>query len=322
MQFKNILILFTVFSLHCCPLGAVEPEQHDIQTGEVEDTFIDRAHQELSRSLFIFSNTIDSFFGGQRADDLPNGSRIRLYWTANKEENTALTGESAVRANIVLVETQKKLKVSFKNKYEEESEKKLEESDKKTAPEKSANSSKASSPSTFDPLDLLRWRLKFDSGIRVDIPPEPFAKLRLLKSWYFGHYELRPGQEVFWYLESGFGETTRLDLDRPISEDLLFRYENWVTWRDETDEYDFASGPILYQRLSDRRGLSYNLKILGVSNPTWHVNDYKFEVSYRQLLWRQWFFVEITPYVHFPKSREWEKTFGMSFKLEAVIGNY
>lgn len=300
-------------------LMAVEPESKEEAQ---EDTLIDHAHHSLSRSLFLFSNTIDSFFGGQRADDLPNGSRIRLYWMANKEENTALVGESAIKANIVLVETQKKLKVSFKNKYEEENEKKSEIKTENKEQQDQVATQAPVSQSSFDPADLLRWRLKIDSGIRVAIPPEPFAKLRLLKSWYFGNYELRPSQEVFWYLESGFGETTRLDLDRPINEDLLFRYENWVTWRDETDQYEFASGPILFQRLSDRRGLSYNLKILGTSEPIWHVNDYKFEIAYRQLLWRKWFFLELTPYVHFPKARDWEKTFGMSFKLEMVIGNY
>lgn len=286
------------------------------EASEEEDTFIDHAHQKLSSSLFMFSNTIDSFFGGQRADDLPNGSRLRFYWLANKEEGTALRGESAVRANIVLVETQKKLKVSFKNKYEKESESK--------GNVKNSVEGQQSGPvvQNYDPQDLLRWRLKFDSGIRLEIPPEPFARLRLLKSWHIGSYELRPSQEFFWYLTDGFGESTKLDLDRPINEDFLFRYENDATWTDKNDYFTFYSGPVLYQKISERRGLSYNAKVLGVSKPSWFVNDYRFEVSYRQLLFRQWFFAEITPYIRFPKENDWKKILGFNFRLEVVIGKY
>jgi len=304
--FYFFLILFGI--------GNLWAEEDSTDPNE-ENTFIDQAHRSLSSSLFYFSNSIDSFFGGARADDLPNGSRLRFYWLANKEEGRALKGESAVRANIVLVETQKKFKVSFKNKYEKESE-------QKTAPQESNEIQTETIPPDYDPSDLLRWRLKFESGIRLEIPPEPFARLRLLKSWHFGSYELRPSQEFSWFLTDGFGESTKLDLDRPINEMFLARYENDATWTDKNDYFTFSSGPVLYQKLSDKRGLSYNAKVLGISKPTWFVNDYQFEVTYRQLVFRKWIFIELTPYVHFPKEYDWKKVLGFNFRLEFVVGKY
>ncbi|PIP93269.1 MAG: hypothetical protein COW00_09860 [Bdellovibrio sp. CG12_big_fil_rev_8_21_14_0_65_39_13] len=305
------------FLLACLATGALWA-QENLPSQEVEkSSFIDDAHKSLSSSLFYFSNSIDSFFGGVRADDLPNGSRLRLYWLANKEEGKALKGESAVRANIVLVETQKKFKVSFKNKYEKESE-------QGKGLDQTSNTSSQTQvvPSDYDPNDLLRWRLKFDSGIRLEIPPEPFARLRLLKSWHFGAYELRPSQEFFWFLTDGFGESTKLDLDRPINENFLARYENDATWTDKNDYFTFYSGPALFQKLSDKRGISYNVKLSGISKPTWFVNDYRFEVTYRQLIFRKWIFIELTPFVHFPKTYDWKKVLGFNFRLELVIGKY
>lgn len=283
-----------------------------------EESMIDLTHKRLSNSLFYLSNRIDSFFGGERADDLPNGSRLRLFWNFNKEEGVAYKGQGAIRFNIALVETQKKLKVSFKNKYEKESEK----NETEVTGEIQKSPSQAGESSFYDLADLLKWRVKIDSGIRIDIPPDPFVRMSLLKSWHFGLYELRPSQQVFWYLKNGLGETTKLDLDRPISGEVLARYENDATWTDELDKFTFFSGPTLYQKLSDKRGLSYGAKVLGESKPTWYVNDYRLEVIYRQLLYRQWFFVEFNPYIHFPKWKDWDRTLGFNLRFELVIGSY
>lgn len=283
-----------------------------------EDSMVDLTHKKLSSSLFYLSNRMDSFFGGERADDLPNGSRVRLIWTLNKEEGISLKGEVAVRVNIALVETEKKLKVSFKNDYEKE----YENTKEKKLVSESKNNDQSIEQTPYDIMDLIRWRLKFDSGIRIDFPPDPFARISVLKNWHFGLYELRPSQQFFWYLKNGFGETTKLDLDRPIREDLLFRYENDVTWTDHGDNYTFFSGPVLLQQLSDHRGISYGAKVLGQSKPTWFVNDYRLELSYRQLLFRKWFFVEFNPYIHFPKEKKWERTLGFDLHFEVVIGSY
>lgn len=280
-----------------------------------EELMVDVTHKRLSHSLFYLANRMDSFFGGERADDLPNGSRIRLFWTLNQEEGIALKGEVAVRLNIALVETQKKLKVSFKNQYEKE-----HEEDEPQVQHQPVTQSTAQVP--YDIYDLLRWRLKIDSGIRIDFPPDPFARLTILKSWHFGLYEFRPSQQFFWYLKSGVGETTRLDLDRPINKDFLIRYENDVTWTNASDQFVFFSGPIFLHQLSDNRGLSYGAKVLGQSKPTWFVDDYRLDLTYRQLLFRKWFFVEFNPYVHFPKEKNWDSRLGFNLRFEVVVGNY
>lgn len=280
-----------------------------------EELMVDVTHKRLSNSLFYLANRMDSFFGGERADDLPNGSRLRLFWTINQEEGIALKGEVAVRLNIALVETQKKLKVSFQNQYEKEQQ--------QVEPQVQAL---ALTPSTaqvpYDLHDLLRWRLKIDSGIRIDFPPDPFARLSILKSWHLGLFELRPSQQFFWFLKNGFGETTRLDLDRPINNDFLIRYENDVTWTNASDQFIFFSGPTFLHQLNDNRGLSYGAKVLGQSKPTWFVDDYRLDLTYRQLLFRKWFFVEFNPYVHFPKEKHWDSRLGFNLRFEVVVGNY
>lgn len=295
----------------------------DLQAQEPEESIVDSTHRQLSSSLFSVSNKLDSFFGGERADDLPNNSRFRLLINFNKEESIPYKGKGAVRLNISLIETQKKLKVSFKNRYEKEHSGEIEKvSEPRTEVENEIQNEIQSEEITEVPNDFFHWRLKLDSGIQLDIPPDPYLRLRALKSWFFGAYELRPNQQIFYYLKSGAGETTRLDLDRPLSENILLRYENDVTWTDTNDKFIFFAGPILFHKFGDIRGISYSAKVVGESKPTWHVNDYRLEVSYRREILRRWFFLDVNPYIHFPKERKWESTLGFNVRFELVVGQY
>ncbi len=315
---KRLVFFLIIFSLDlkAQDQNTTPPVSAPVQ----EESMVDLTHKRLSNSLLYLANSIDSFFGGERADNLPNGSRVRLFWTLNQEEGISLKGEAAVRLNIALVETQKKLKVSFENKYEKEHEQKkpVQSTDQDTP----QATSLATTAAPYDINDLLRWRLKLDSGIRIDFPPDPFARLSVLKSWHLGLYELKPSEQFFWYLKSGVGETTKLDLDRPINEDFLVRYENDVTWTNSNDYFTFFSGPTFFHQLGDHRGLSYGAKMLGKSKPTWLVEDYRLDLTYRHLLYREWFFVEFNPYLHFPKVKNWDRSLGFNLRFEVVIGSY
>lgn len=291
----------------------------DLQAIEPAESIVDSTHRQLSSSLFSVSNKLDSFFGGERADDLPNNSRFRLLLNFNKEESMPYKGKGAVRLNISLIETQKKLKVSFKNRYEKEHSGEIEKTSELTPEVDTEIKNETVSEATND---FFHWRLKLDSGIQLNIPPDPYLRLRALKSWFFGAYELRPNQQIFYYLKSGAGETTRLDLDRPLSENILLRYENDVTWTDTNDKFIFFTGPILFHKFGDIRGISYSAKIVGESKSSWHVNDYRFEVSYRREILRRWFFLDVNPYIHFPKERKWESTLGFNLRFELVVGQY
>ncbi len=324
-----ILVLFLGLFFHASPLRAQEMNQELASKASLDDeeeSVIDTTHKRLSSSLFYFSNQIDSFFGGERADDLPNGSRVRLLLNFNKEESSSYKTKGALKINIALVETQKKLKISFRNQYEKTHDAVPEKKDVPNDPVKLVkplDPAPSEEESSFNGLrDFFKWRLRLDSGIQLDFPPDPFLRLSAIKSWNFGTYELRATQQIFYYLKSGAGETSKLDLDHPITENVLFRYENDATWTDLADRFTFFSGPIIYQKIGDQRGISYNLKVFGESKPTWYVKDYRLEVTYRRAVLKRWFFLELNPYIHFPKDKEWRSALGFNLRLELVVGSY
>jgi hypothetical protein len=67
----------------------------------------------------------------------------------------------------------------------------------------------------------------FGVGVRVDLPPDPYARARYEIVRAFGeHYVFTARETVFWQNTEGFGTTTRFYLDRGISDKLLLRWTN------------------------------------------------------------------------------------------------
>jgi hypothetical protein len=280
-------------------------------------TSLDEVHELLSRTIFRLSNRIDSFFGSERADDEANGSRLRMSWETGKIEGNKIKQEANLRLKLVLPETQKRLRIVVERDSDgppklSEGKEKQEETPSEAAIRQAAIEL-AQAPT--------RWKVGMDTGIRVEIPPNPYARFHITRSAFFGKYELRGSQEFFWYLSDGAGETTRLDLDRPIREGLLFRLGNEATWTDDSDRFSLAHGPVLYHQLSERRGVAYSLRALGTSKPVVHINNYELKLTYRQLIHKNWLFYEFTPLIFFPKDRDWQRTLAVFFKLEMVVGS-
>ena len=123
-------------------------------------------------------------------------------------------------------------------------------------------------------------------------------------------------------MRDGFGETTSLNFDNQINNEILFRYQNEVTWLDETDEVNFIFGPTLYHRLSSHRAIAYNIKASGINKPTIFVNNYRVSIDYRQKLYKEWFFYELNPAVDFPKEKDFKKVYSIAIKFETVFGSF
>lgn len=278
---------------------------------------IDRAHGELSASVKRLSNKIDSFFGSKRGEDSANGSQVRFTYLTNKTEHQDLDHEGLVKFRLKLPYLEKLLKISFKSKPKENKE--------SAKDKKAAEGTKPTTASTIAKTILSepkKWSFHFNTGIRVQIPPQFFANLRLRRSAYFGKWEFRATQEFFWYSRDGFGETTTVDFDRPINNELLFRLRNLATWTDDEDTFSTEHGPQIFWRLSDRRAVSLKAVAQGTSRPKLFINNYQSSIVYRQLLYKTWFYMETGPTVDFAKSNNWDSLLSYNIKFEVLIGSY
>jgi hypothetical protein len=283
------------------------------------------AHSALSKSIVLLGTRIDRFFGVDRGEDITNNSQIRMWVQSTKVEGENIENEANIRFKIHLPYTQKRFKFVFERKAENQSQVKSAEGstpikqDETSPPQAQTAQTTAALQYLID--ETRNWNFFTETGIRVDIPPEPFARARLRRNWKLPlKIEAIAEQSIFWYLEEGFGETSSLDFDYKISDNKLFRFQNTATWWDETDTFTIVHGPTLYHTLSRRRGISYSAKAIGSTKPQSLITNYDLSVSYRQLLHKNWLFMDISSLGTFPRAEDWEFTPSISLKFEVIIG--
>ncbi len=327
----RLCLTLTLFSCLIMPLMAQEltPATHPSEDKEVaSDLAIQRAtevmnnaHQRVSSTILLLSNRIDSFFGSRRGDDEANGSRLRLFYDSTFRQNQRWDDRIDVRFSLRLPQLQKLMRISFSKEggkgppppTNEPNEPK-DEASQKEAPTMKPNLS-----------DLLlttnKWNFNVNTGLRVGIPPNPFARARLRRTMvFFNTLEFNPTQEATWFLEQGFGLNFTHDLDYPINPTFLFRVANSAFWTDETDQVTTTHGPQLFQQLSQNRALAYSIQAQGVVENSYYINNYIGSIQYRQLIHSNWLFLELVPAIEFPKAESWNEVYSFFLRLEAVFG--
>lgn len=307
MRKTLILIYISIFSF-------------SVLATEEKEPLVDRVHGKLSTGVVRLSNKIDRFFGSKRAEDQANGTQVRLTYLTSITEDGDIDHEGLIKFRLKLPYLEELLKISFKREANEE--KSDEQSSQVKKEEAKGESSSVRRLGEAILNEPKKWSVHFNTGIKVQIPPQVFGNLRLRRSAYFGKWEFRISQEFFWFSRDGFGETTTVDFDRPINSNFLFRVRNLATWTDEEDEFLTEHGPILYWQISKRRAASFSAKAQGASRPSFHINNYQASINYRQLLHKTWFYLETGPVLDFPKDSDWDPFLSYTIKLEAVIGTY
>lgn len=161
-------------------------------------------------------------------------------------------------------------------------------------------------------------------GARLDWPPDVYAKgaYRLTQP-FLERNLLRLHETIFWREEDGFGTTTRVDLERLFTDDILVRLSGSGTYAQETEGVRWFSNLTLYQNLGDRRALAYQAGVSGETDRAVDIVDYGLRVIYRRSVYRKWLFLELRSSVTWPReslAEEREANLGAGVALELQLG--
>ena len=286
--------------------------------------FADRVHNQLSSSVSRMADSIDSFFGDERIDAESNNSRIRVFTLSTIPEGELATTEGNFRAQLVLPRTERKFQLIL-----------TRQNDDQNQNDDDGNPATTETPTTVDDESNdqateagLRYlwneanvNISTDLGIRAEIPPRVFASGRIRKNiridenWLF-----RPIQRVRWLQFEGFSANTNLNFDRRINDAWLFRFVNNIRWNDQDYRIILRNGPTFLHQINDKIGMSYNAFVVSESSPQSRVENYILSIGYRQLLYKNWFFWEISPSVSFPRERNFYRSPAWLIKFEAIVG--
>ena len=162
-------------------------------------------------------------------------------------------------------------------------------------------------------------------GVRVDLPPDPYARARYEIVRAFGeHYVFTARETVFWQNSEGFGTTTRTYLDRGISDTMLLRWANLGKYTEETIGLEWYTQLTLFQSLNDRTGLAYQLQTEGETDNEVQLTRHSARMILRRQLNWDWLFLELRGGVSWPRRKvieERKPSPEVGIALEMQFGN-
>jgi hypothetical protein len=150
------------------------------------------------------------------------------------------------------------------------------------------------------------WHTSTDIGVKLHTPLEPFARARASLVIPLGEWRMKPAQSLYWFSQSGLGETTQVDFERPLAPQTLFRATSSVTWLHLPQRFDLQQDFTVFHTLDEKRALQYQLSLIGVSRPQSRLDDAVLSLLYRQQLHRRWLFFEFNPQLHFRHAQSYD----------------
>lgn len=283
--------------------------------------FIDTTHDAISQEILALSNRIDSFFGDERIDDEANTTRIRIFHNTTINEGDTPLHELGYRIQLKLPRTEKKLQLVVQRDENEDEPGAANVPRQQGTEGARENLSDNTTAGLRYILDVADIKFSSDAGIRVDKwPPQAFARFRFRKNIRFGRWMFRPVEKLLWIDREGWFSQTDLNFDNRLNDAWLFRYVNKFLWDNVDYVLRYQTGPTWFQKISDSTGISYSAISFWEDEPGWAVHNYAFSAGFRQLIYKQWFFWEVTPTLSFPRENSFHRTPGATIKLEAIFG--
>jgi len=168
----------------------------------------------------------------------------------------------------------------------------------------------------------------FDAGVgvRLDTPIDPYARVRYEVVRAFAEdYVFTARETLFWQNSEGFGSTTRVTLDRPLSDRFLLRWANVGKFTEETTGLEWYSQVTLFQSVGERTGLAWQAQIEGQTDNEVQITRNAVRlIMRRQFRDFKWLFLELRGGVGWPRMKlteEREASPELGIALEMQFGN-
>lgn len=299
-----IIVPLLALVLSCATVAADEsaPPPEDQQSSEASTGLLDEYHTYVVDKIREQTLWFDDFFGDIRAEeeDRPT-SFVRLRTVARYTEGEGMTFPIRLRANLELPRVNRRLHLVIFGGNRED--------DRWQEPGDSIDSSlKREDEKNWTNLGLrymvyktLRDRLHFGGGLSVRWPLDYYMRVRYERLLHIGSNSVvRLSETGFWNSLNGFGETSRIDLEKGLGDGLFGRLSLFGTYSEDVSGLQWGAEINLFKQLAEQSALAFDVGAYGLSEPSMRVGTYRIASRYRRNFLRPWLFFEIEPEVLFP----------------------
>ncbi|WP_157071649.1 hypothetical protein [Steroidobacter denitrificans] len=287
-----------------------EEDQNTLEDCEPDETILNGVLQKVRRTLTISACTssawLDGLFGGVNLYDQYRQTHGTVSAGGLWSEYSGLDPRLRFRVHLQLPQWNKRIS-AFIGRMGEDNFISDTESDFEALPTRQfGNLENESVLVGLGYSNPRRTGNDFDAGlgVRVDLPLDPFTRLRYeIVRTFADHYVITARETVFWQNSEGFGTTTRVNLDRALSRRFLLRWGNLGKFTEETVGLEWYSQVTLFQSLSERSGLAWQIQVDGATENEVPLTRYSGRLIMRRQLTPEWLILELRGGMEWPRRR-------------------
>jgi len=273
--------------------------------------------QKVYNTAIDFAQWIDKYFG--EAEELESASYdfLRLVNVIGWREGEGVAFRPRIKAKVNLPKIDKKFSLMFADSNEITSNQfNSEQNDDIFLNNKDVYKTSAALNYESDTYN----NSKFDTRVGIDSSFDSFVLLKHTYQIYKSEtLSLRNFNYLFWKEKERFGVNPRIELDKVINEDNLFRWKYSILRSEKSEGNEWRNTFSFVNRFSKESWLSYDFDIFGASEDEYDIETYRLALRYRRQLDIKWLYFEIEPEVLWQRKPEYsERKFvpGLILRLE------
>lgn len=279
-------------------------------------------HNTLSLGVSDLSVAIDEFISNE--EDIYNRSNrsyVRLRLSQSFASEGDLFTKAKLSGKIDLPNTEDKWKLVFESDVDpdqslDEQNRGLDANDVELLD----NSDNATGALRFSFDNINNWDIDWDNGLKTPLPLDYFTRINfrrdfeLMDDWY-----LQARQSFNYFHRERLGTLSQLVFAKQVCDVCFFRNKTEVQFRDKRDRFEFAQVATMGYLLNNDSAISFQLGVIGESDPNPRIMNYYFRTDYRYRLHEDWLFLNIVPDISFPRERDFHLRPAITFRLEVLF---
>ena len=303
-------------------VGHAEGEQSFYSEEPSYFDWLDKPRDYLSERFVSLSARVDRFFAEDRVFQESRTSYLRFYGDLVFKKSGSSDFNPQLQAKVVLPALEKRLHILLESNSDITG-----EVPTASVPTQSGTPH-VNVPNDFraavqvQVTDSPHWNINTDAGLRFHgLTLPPFARLRISRVQSVRQWQFRLTEALYWYEQSGMGESTQYDVDYRFNDHYLGRSRTQAIWSDHDQRFDFEQSFSLYHPIDQSHALSYGVSVYGASQPNSHVTDYAVSATWRTRIHREWLFFDVQPGLSWPETDSFHITPTILLRVEAVFGD-
>lgn len=279
--------------------------------------WFDRAQGYFSQRACTPAQWFDRFFGRAREEDVAS-ALVRVVPSVQYSERDFTDTGIRISARVNLPNLRDRFSVIVNGDEDENA---------GLLPGETQRPQQANAPGQSSSA-ALRYMLKlanrsgaeFDVGLRSQL--KLFARARYHRTWVHDPVlQTRFTQSLYFRDGDGFGETSVVEVERMLAEDLLLRWSSQFTVSEAANGLEFRDGIQLFHQIDRDRAIGWTLAGTLRSDPAWQATFYDTSIRYRQRAFRPWFFFEVEPFIDALRKEAFHPNPGIAFRVEIWLGD-